>query len=245
MDSQGEIRRACQIYPGKREKKSVLGRESNKSKKKVKRASEAHWGCTVDTAGADLARWEERNDCSRGRQGWFRYGLAGIRKPWPLHRIQPYPVTSIYSRMNTCFYTTAVELHPDNKDPGPQSQTYLLSVPYRNSLSLWRNPDFMRGLGFQQGRGRTNLHFRPAFVVVAMESVDREREGLGAGRPAVSYFARVYRPRAKSTMSQLSLYLSLHENIICGSSVSPMEWISEWIGKRGWEKPIFWHWKPY
>lgn len=132
------------------------------------------WAVQLAQLKQTLQAGKKGVDCSRGRQGPSSRDQK-TTAPGP----NPAISSHIYSWMYTCFYTTTVELHTNNIDPGPQSQTYSLSGPYRNSLSLRRNSDFMRGLGFQQGRGTTNLHFRPAFVVAAMESVDWDRDGLG------------------------------------------------------------------
>lgn len=66
-----------------------------------------------------------------------------------------YPATSIHVciYIYSCFYTTMTELNTDNKDPGPQNQTYLLFDSCRNSLSMGRNTSFVRGLDFSS-RGR-------------------------------------------------------------------------------------------
>lgn len=84
----------------------------------------------------------------------------------------------------------------------------------------------------------TNMHFRQD-KVVAMESVEWEREGQGAGRPA-----SVLLLQALNTLCQQD-----HAPVIFISLTVPKqhswitrfakEWIYEWMGKRRWEDEVY------
>lgn len=95
---------------------------------------------------------------------------------------EPCPATSIHSRMvYGCFQVTMIEMSTDSKDSTVQKgkPIYYLVVN-RNRPSVQGNLGFRRGLGFRQGRGVTNLHFRKA-TLATVESADGERAGPDAG----------------------------------------------------------------
>lgn len=115
--------------------------------------------------------------------------------------------------------------------------------PLQKQSVIAKKLGFYEGIGISAGERHDKFAFQTGLCGGCHGECGLRQGRTRVGRPAVSYFSKVYRPCAKRTMSQFSLYHLLHQNIIHGSSMLPSEWIYEWMGKRRWEKPVFWHWK--